>query len=245
MSELFEYKCPNCGGALRFDSTVQQLKCPYCDSTVDVAALSGYDEELRRSQPDQINWEQTAGNQWEAGETDRFKVYVCNSCGGEIIADENTAASKCPYCDNPVVMKGITGLGGVIDLNMERNEDGTNGFIGAEFSTKMEKSLLTALNYGYVSPKQATTDIYASADMDDYSRHGDTDFSQNVSFNLTHRFTPRNRMQFYLRQSYGRNKEFPLAFEGRDYTAFLYYYHTLNRIGTELLGVAGYNYIPL
>ena len=145
-------------------------------------------------------------------------------------------------CENPVVMKGITGLGGVIDLNMERNEDGTNGFIGAEFSTKMEKSLLTALNYGYVSPKQATTDIYASADMDDYSRHGDTDFSQNVSFNLTHRFTPRNRMQFYLRQSYGRNKEFPRAFEGRDYTAFLYYYHTLNRIGTELLGVAGYNY---
>lgn len=145
-------------------------------------------------------------------------------------------------CENPAVMKGTTGLGGVIDLNMERNEDGTNGFIGAEFSTKMEKSLLTALNYGYVSPKQATTDIYASADMDDYSRHGDTDFSQNVSFNLTHRFTPRNRMQFYLRQSYGRNKEFPSAFEGRDYTAFLYYYHTLNRIGTELLGVAGYKY---
>ena len=106
MSELFEYKCPNCGGALRFDSTVQQLKCPYCDSIVDVAALSGYDEELRNSRPDQLNWEQTAGGQWEAGETDRFKVYVCNSCGGEIIADENTAASKCPYCDNPVVMKG-------------------------------------------------------------------------------------------------------------------------------------------
>ena len=106
MSELFEYKCPNCGGALRFDSTVQQLKCPYCDSTVDVAALSGYDEELKRSQPDQMNWEETAGSQWEAGETDDFRVYVCNSCGGEIIADRNTAASRCPYCDNPVVMKG-------------------------------------------------------------------------------------------------------------------------------------------
>ena len=49
MSELFEYKCPNCGGPLRFDSTVQQLKCPYCDSTIDVAALAGYDEELKRS----------------------------------------------------------------------------------------------------------------------------------------------------------------------------------------------------
>ncbi len=112
MSELFEYKCPNCGGALRFDSTVQQLKCPYCDSVVDVAALHGYDEELKQSRPDSMNWGETAGGSWEAGETDRFRVYVCNSCGGEIIADENTAASKCPYCDNAVVMKG--NLSGVL-----------------------------------------------------------------------------------------------------------------------------------
>ncbi len=106
MSELFEYKCPNCGGALRFDSSVQQLKCPYCDSTIDVAAVAGYDEELRNAQPDNMSWEESAGSQWDAGEADGFNVYVCNSCGGEIIADENTAASKCPYCDNPVVMKG-------------------------------------------------------------------------------------------------------------------------------------------
>ena len=112
MSELFEYKCPNCGGALRFDSTVQQLKCPYCDSVVDVEALAGYDEELKRSGQDNMQWEKAPGSEWEEGETDRFKVYVCNSCGGEIIADENTAASKCPYCDNPVVMKG--NLSGVL-----------------------------------------------------------------------------------------------------------------------------------
>ena len=112
MSELFEYKCPNCGGPLRFDSTVQQLKCPYCDSTVDVAALAGYDEELKRSGADDMRWEKAAGSQWEEGETDNMRVYVCNSCGGEIIADINTAASKCPYCDNPVVMKG--NLSGVL-----------------------------------------------------------------------------------------------------------------------------------
>ena len=112
MSELFEYKCPNCGGPLRFDSTVQQLKCPYCDSTIDVAALAGYDEELKRSGADDMRWEKAAGSQWEEGETDNMRVYVCNSCGGEIIADINTAASKCPYCDNPVVMKG--NLSGVL-----------------------------------------------------------------------------------------------------------------------------------
>ena len=112
MSELFEYKCPNCGGPLRFDSTVQQLKCPYCDSVVDVAALSGYDEELKNAGSDDMRWERSPGTQWEAGETDNMRVYVCNSCGGEIIADQQTAASKCPYCDNPVVMKG--NLSGVL-----------------------------------------------------------------------------------------------------------------------------------
>ena len=25
-----------------------------------------------------------------------MRVYICNSCGGEIVCDENTAASKCP-----------------------------------------------------------------------------------------------------------------------------------------------------
>jgi formate C-acetyltransferase len=35
-----------------------------------------------------------------------MRVYACNSCGGEILADETTAATTCPYCDSTVVMKG-------------------------------------------------------------------------------------------------------------------------------------------
>ncbi|MGN1415595.1 MAG: hypothetical protein ACI4XF_02040, partial [Oscillospiraceae bacterium] len=33
-------------------------------------------------------------------------AYVCRSCGGEIVSDENTAATACPYCGSPVVMTG-------------------------------------------------------------------------------------------------------------------------------------------
>ncbi len=112
MSDILEYKCPNCGGALRFDSSVQQLKCPYCGSVVDVEALSGYDEELKQAGSDDMNWQNTAGSEWDESETQNMRVYVCNSCGGEIITDQNTAASRCPYCDNPVVMKG--NLSGVL-----------------------------------------------------------------------------------------------------------------------------------
>ena len=30
--QLSNYKCPNCGGPLRFDPETQKLKCEYCDS---------------------------------------------------------------------------------------------------------------------------------------------------------------------------------------------------------------------
>jgi DNA-directed RNA polymerase subunit RPC12/RpoP len=35
-----------------------------------------------------------------------MRLYSCNSCAGEIIAEESTAATHCPYCDNPVIMVG-------------------------------------------------------------------------------------------------------------------------------------------
>ena len=31
-------------------------------------------------------------------------LYVCESCGGEILADKTTGATSCPYCGNPVIV---------------------------------------------------------------------------------------------------------------------------------------------
>ena len=53
-----------------------------------------------------MDWEILASPEWQAGETQGLRTYLCNSCGGEIIGDENTAAASCPYCGNPVVMMG-------------------------------------------------------------------------------------------------------------------------------------------
>lgn len=106
MSVLQEYKCPACDGPIQFDSTIQKMKCPYCDSEFDMQALAQQDEFLNNMQPDDMNWDVSAGQEWQQGETDGLRVYACNSCGGEIVADETTGATACPYCDNPVVMKG-------------------------------------------------------------------------------------------------------------------------------------------
>ena len=106
METLLSYKCPCCGGAIEFDSSSQKLKCPYCDTEFDVETLKSYDNALNDERPDNMVWNTMAGGEWQEGEADSLSVYICNSCGGEIVGDRNTAATACPFCGNPVVMMG-------------------------------------------------------------------------------------------------------------------------------------------
>lgn len=106
MDTLQEYKCPCCGGAIAFDSTLQKLKCPYCDTEFDIETLENYGKELEGEPDDSMNWETSAGGDWQEGEAEGLRSYVCKSCGGEIVADDTTAATSCPFCGNPVVMSG-------------------------------------------------------------------------------------------------------------------------------------------
>ncbi|MBR4435417.1 MAG: hypothetical protein IKS90_04890 [Clostridia bacterium] len=106
MAGLQEYKCPCCGGAIAFDSSIQKMKCPYCDTEFEMETLASYDEQLNNEKPDELSWDTTAGTEWLTGETDGMRVYVCKSCGGEIVGDENMAATSCPFCNNPVVVMG-------------------------------------------------------------------------------------------------------------------------------------------
>ena len=51
-----------------------------------------------------MEWETSAGSEWQESEIEGLRSYVCKSCGGEIVGDANTAATSCPFCGNPVVM---------------------------------------------------------------------------------------------------------------------------------------------
>ncbi len=104
MATLIEYKCPCCGGKVEFDSGTQQMKCPYCETTFDVEAMLEQDAALKDTPQDELDW-QTPQQTWDET-AEGIKVYSCQSCGGQIAADETTAATACPYCGNPVVMAG-------------------------------------------------------------------------------------------------------------------------------------------
>ncbi len=106
MADLFEYECPCCAGKIEFDSASQQMKCPYCDSTFELETLQSYDAAMKDAEQTDTELELNPGGEWAEGETDNMLVYVCNSCGGEIVADKTTGATHCPYCDSPVVVSG-------------------------------------------------------------------------------------------------------------------------------------------
>ncbi|MGN0687384.1 MAG: hypothetical protein ACI4KA_04680 [Oscillospiraceae bacterium] len=107
MADLLEYICPCCGGKIEFDSASQQMKCPFCDTMFELEALKSYDNAIRETPQDDMQWQSSAGGTWQEGETSDMSVYVCSSCGGEIVADRTTGATSCPYCDSPVVMTGL------------------------------------------------------------------------------------------------------------------------------------------
>lgn len=106
MAVLQEYKCPCCGGAIAFDSRVQKMKCPYCDTEFEMQTLASYDSELQNEAADEMTWDTEPDNQWDESEADALRAYICQSCGGELVADEHTAATTCPFCGNPVVLMG-------------------------------------------------------------------------------------------------------------------------------------------
>lgn len=104
MSEVHQYKCPCCDGAIEFDVESQNMKCPYCGSEFEVESLKEYDEILKDEPAEDMSWDTSAGGEWEEGEEDTLRVYTCSSCGGEIVCDETVGASECPFCGNPVIV---------------------------------------------------------------------------------------------------------------------------------------------
>lgn len=103
---VLEYKCPCCGAGLKFSGAEQKLSCEYCDNIFELETVQEYNESLNKTDTQDFNWDEQQSAEWTAEEQDKMRSYICNSCGGEIITDGTTAATFCPYCENPAVLPG-------------------------------------------------------------------------------------------------------------------------------------------
>ena len=104
MAQLQDYKCPNCGGAMQFDIARQKLMCTFCDTLIDIPTLSNNVGQQGGIDNNNPVWQRNENNVWN--QEDNVTSFICNSCGGEIIGDQNLASSTCPFCGNQVVMSG-------------------------------------------------------------------------------------------------------------------------------------------
>ena len=93
--EAVQYKCPACGAGLKFDAEKQDFKCEFCDSVFNEEDFFEKDNKLESEA-------ETSAN----AEFENALLYVCPSCGAEVVTDETTAATTCYYCSNPIVLSG-------------------------------------------------------------------------------------------------------------------------------------------
>lgn len=90
-------KCPNCGASLVYKEGTDSLVCPYCGTKVPIAGSR------QQTASEQTEAEESSG---EASQADDGSVHFkCSSCGAELITDAHTAATICPFCGSPAILK--------------------------------------------------------------------------------------------------------------------------------------------
>ena len=107
MSSMTEYKCPSCGSTLEFNPEKGKLFCEACGNEYETDAIKAFmkaSENEETQERKHFNWDEYRKNKEEYKPLEGVKVYVCQSCGASIETDENTAATKCPYCDSNVIL---------------------------------------------------------------------------------------------------------------------------------------------
>lgn len=132
-SQVTNYQCPACTGPLHFVGESGKLECDYCGSTYEVSeiealyqkkeeqAAKAHEDASIKDASDQEASAKDASDKdtenpdsWDVSglsgdwgtDAAGMKVYNCPSCGAELICEESTAASSCPYCGNPNVVPG-------------------------------------------------------------------------------------------------------------------------------------------
>lgn len=124
---LEQFKCPNCSGDVTFNSSMQKMACPFCDCEFDIGVVKELSqiEDLKDFEFEEYTISSGSGD-WKEEEKSKIKAYTCNSCGGEVVTEDVTVASKCPYCDSPIVvssdLQGVLRPDIVIPFKLEKLE---------------------------------------------------------------------------------------------------------------------------
>lgn len=125
-TQVTNYQCPACTGPLQFNAETGKLGCEFCGTAYEVAEIEALyaekdaaaaenkavaDAKREKSKAAKANgdsdaWDLSGLNDDWGADAGNMRAYNCPSCTAELICDENTAVTSCPYCGNPTVVPG-------------------------------------------------------------------------------------------------------------------------------------------
>ena len=98
--QALENRCPACKASIKFNPKVGKFKCEYCGSEFTLEEMQKHSDNASTEEKNQPKEKQIKKDTY-----DGYVSYHCESCGAEIIADEQTAATFCVYCGNTAILK--------------------------------------------------------------------------------------------------------------------------------------------
>ena len=200
--ETVSYKCLNCEAPLQYNAQKLKFYCEYCRSEYTEDELRAHfgdlDEQLNNNEsvPDDVPAQDVPeGFEDFASNT---VIYSCQSCGAEVIADKNTAATFCIYCHNPVVLSNrLTGAfkpQKVIPFKISEEDAqnrffafcGKKHFLPKDFISRAELEKIKGVYYPYWLVDSLKDGImYATAKKTRTWRTGDEEFTETKTYRVT------------------------------------------------------------
>lgn len=96
MSGTVTFHCPNCDAGLLFNAEKGNFSCEFCLCEFSKEELDGTSSAKQAEEQLEKNEEYSS----------HLHAYHCQNCGAEVVCEENTSATFCYYCHNPVVLVG-------------------------------------------------------------------------------------------------------------------------------------------
>lgn len=175
---VVQYKCPNCGADMAFDSTTGMLHCDSCGRNDTIDAMPKKDN---TGYTDKKNSNHTS---FEDDKTKDFSYshvfdendateYQCKNCGAVLITEKDTTATTCSFCGAGVVLSdrlsGSLAPSKVIpfSINKQQAQDA--------FRSWCKKGLLTPKGFMTANRIKSITGLYVPFWLYDLNGRGNAD----------------------------------------------------------------------
>lgn len=179
---VVQYKCPNCGADMAFDSSTGMLHCDSCgrNDNIDSMPKQADNEQDYTSENntdssffDQDEDDTDNNSNSKIFEEDEAIQYQCNNCGAVLITDKDTTATTCSFCGAGVVLgdrlSGSMAPAKIIpfSINKQQAQDA--------FRAWCKKGLLTPKGFMTADRIKSITGLYVPFWLYDVNGRGEAD----------------------------------------------------------------------